>query len=327
MKSWLLMAAASTALVSGAQAASFDCAKAAAPVEKAICADKALSAADGKLAATYAADLNKVSEQGRTILRDGQRQWLAYMRAQCTDQSRASDREPLGQCLTGFYTQRQEALEKAVVTRGGLTFVRADIYKLRKERRDPGEQIPTTGWTTLEVAYPQIDGAKSPSEVGFNKLFQSQAKQDVAGFTDPSTDYWYGYDEISVTARLISVDTTSSFYGHGAAHPNSAAANEHWLRQEGRLLKAADVFVKGSGWERFIRDFCFRNVKSDGFVDKPEQIAATTKDPQHWSFDKDGLTVTFGQYEVGPYAEGMPTVLIPWSALKPYLAKGSPVGP
>jgi hypothetical protein len=218
-------------------------------------------------------------------------------------------------------------MKDAVVNTGGLIFVRADVYKARKERREPGDEWPTTGWETLEVAYPQIDGAKSPSEKGFNEHFVARGKRDAEAFKERGTDYWYSYDTPTVTGALISVETVGSMYGHGAAHPLSGLSMDHWLRKESRPLQVADVFAKGSGWAKFVNDFCFKKVKREMFVDKPDDIKDITKDPARWIFDRKGLTVLFNPYEVASYAEGNQFVTIPWSALKPYLARTAPVGP
>ena len=71
----ILLAACLFLIGAEARAASFDCAKAAAPVEKTICGDPALSQADERLAGAFAAAL-AVTLDPRS-LRTEQRQWLA----------------------------------------------------------------------------------------------------------------------------------------------------------------------------------------------------------------------------------------------------------
>lgn len=69
-----LLVAAGIAWPGGAGAASFDCGKAATPVEKKICADPALSKADEELAAAYRAALAVTLDPAS--LRREQREWL-----------------------------------------------------------------------------------------------------------------------------------------------------------------------------------------------------------------------------------------------------------
>jgi uncharacterized protein len=79
-------------------APSFDCAKAGSAVEKAICADPALSWLDHTMGRLYAA----LQAGGGKALRDGQRAWLAQRNA-CPPEGRRN-------CLSGQYMTRFAAL-------------------------------------------------------------------------------------------------------------------------------------------------------------------------------------------------------------------------
>lgn len=84
-------------------AASFDCAKAATAVERAICADGALARLDREVAQAYGqrlADIEAASD--KDAVRVAQRGWLERRNAACKDQSGTA----LGACLTGVYRTR-----------------------------------------------------------------------------------------------------------------------------------------------------------------------------------------------------------------------------
>ena len=49
-------------------------------------------------------------------------------------------------------------------------------------------------------------------------------------------------------------------------------------------------------------------------------VKEIVSDLTSWILTRDGLTITFGQCAIGPYAAGMPEAHIPWSDLRPYLA-------
>ena len=95
------------ALATAAQAASFDCARAYAPDEKAVCASRALNDADVKMATLYALDLRFVPMGGRDHLHDEQRAFLAARKA-CTA-NRA--------CIGRLYTRRIATLQAIIDTR------------------------------------------------------------------------------------------------------------------------------------------------------------------------------------------------------------------
>lgn len=90
-----------TASVSPARAASFDCAKAATPVEKAICGNTNLSNLDKYLGGYYYAARQELGD-GATCLRDDQRHWIRATRNPC-----GSDVA----CLTKVYLKRLAVLD------------------------------------------------------------------------------------------------------------------------------------------------------------------------------------------------------------------------
>src|SRR5665213_4587727 len=66
-----------------AHAASFDCAKAKTPQEKAICVSPSLSAADEQMAAAYRAVLAAASSEMKDEVRTDQRNWLHFIALRC----------------------------------------------------------------------------------------------------------------------------------------------------------------------------------------------------------------------------------------------------
>ena len=85
-----------------AQAASFDCRKAAHPDEKAVCADRSLNDMDVELATTYRLLGGLFAMGVRGEMQDAQDDWLAKRR-QCK-----SDKA----CLRNVYRQRLEELKR-----------------------------------------------------------------------------------------------------------------------------------------------------------------------------------------------------------------------
>lgn len=86
-------------LAQGAAAPSFDCARAASRTEKSICADRALSSLDDRLARAYAS-ARAVLKEGASCLQADQREWLAK-RDRCPDRG----------CLQARYLDRLAELD------------------------------------------------------------------------------------------------------------------------------------------------------------------------------------------------------------------------
>jgi uncharacterized protein len=91
----LVFAVLMAGLTTAAPGASFDCAKAATPVEKLICADDRLSALDSDLSQYYSAARATLGEGGQ-CLREDQRQWLRAIRNRCAS----------ADCLLRVYRER-----------------------------------------------------------------------------------------------------------------------------------------------------------------------------------------------------------------------------
>jgi uncharacterized protein len=86
--------------LAAASAASFDCAKAATSVERAICQDEQVSVLDEYLARYYSA-ARKALGRGATCLRADQREWLKSVRDRCAD----------SECLRRAYLERLALLD------------------------------------------------------------------------------------------------------------------------------------------------------------------------------------------------------------------------
>ncbi|MBN9022771.1 MAG: DUF3298 domain-containing protein [Rhizobiales bacterium] len=81
--------------------ASFDCAKAGSPTEKAICSDIALARLDRGLADSYTVALSFTDDAGKAQIREAQRQWIAARNACGGDVA----------CLTSEYEARIKVLQ------------------------------------------------------------------------------------------------------------------------------------------------------------------------------------------------------------------------
>jgi uncharacterized protein YecT (DUF1311 family) len=87
--------------------ASFDCSKAATPIEKLICRDAELASMDRGMAAAYASMLQKVAPGSRDSLRHDQIQWFVKYRAACNAVLTEEERKG---CIVRYLSGRTEEL-------------------------------------------------------------------------------------------------------------------------------------------------------------------------------------------------------------------------
>lgn len=307
------------------QAASFDCAKASTPYEQAICQQPKLSAADELLAKAFSTAIGGLTAKAADAMRTDQRQWLDFVQRVCTDDAKpltsGSYDDTGASCLADKLRDRVNVLEASRML-GGHRFYLTTNYSAQP---DPDEvDNPESYWkvTSHEFSAPLLDSDDALA-AKFHAFITTALKGDddlgATEFDDQSTDGMSFTVVKSVTTTRISLETTGYSYPHGAAHGGGSLGNLHYLIGEDRALTAADVF-KGDAWQEKLTDLVIAQLNTNvgEWLQMPDRstLTAIISMPARWSFeDPYGLTIQFQQYEVGPYAYGMPTVTISWENL------------
>ena len=317
-------------------AASFDCAKASSPFEKAICANDALSAADDRLAKSYATAIGGLSGKALAGLREDQRAWLNFAQAACSPAAKpltsGSYSETAQQCLVDVFDGRSTVLESSRMINGMRFYPRAHYAAMPDPNAGTEEDAP---WAVAqhELSYVQLD-SDAPFARSFNAFVESQANalSDIAGGdgsqqdveSDASSDTSNSIVVKAVGGSQISLDVTTYWYGHGAAHGNYGLTYLHYLRDEDRALEAKDIFA-GKRWKAALLDLTVEALEQEHgdnlMLDDTQYIADAVADPTRWDLsDPYALIVQFQPYEVSAYAYGAPTARVSWEKLQPYLA-------
>jgi uncharacterized protein YecT (DUF1311 family) len=310
-----------------ARSASFDCAKARTPQEKAICSSPQLSAADDQMAASYHSALAAVPPDMRELTRASQRAWLRAIAIECQAGEPGST-ENLPGCMLRYYQERTSFLAHLVFKMGGATFVwhsDAGAAPAAKDQDTPSPQ-PTL-WT---FAWPQALSA-TPDWKAWNLAIENAMKDppgSEGGVEEVGTDTDVSATVNFVSPQLVSTSVSNFWYGHGAAHPNLDFIEFNWLLRENREIRSDDVFRSHTGWEQFLAAQCDSAARAqlgDMYADNPppgkipDAMFGIVSNPQSWKIDNEGITVAFGPYEIGCHACTPNPVTIPWSALRPFL--------
>jgi uncharacterized protein len=327
-----------------AQAASFDCTKAATAQEKAICATPDLSAADDQMAAAYHAWLAAAPPDWAAGIRDDQRLWL---RARTTNCPAGNAANPIEQCLRQVYKDRIDELQSRVKTLAGVTFVARAITLTAPD--EPGSLPPgvievTPGFGTLQASWPQASST-TPQWAAWNSAIvpaiiqaananESSSAHDWNGLVQPGVDRSLTVTVERVNTQWVSVSVLDYYDGHGA-HPMENSSAFYWLLDKQRALKTEDVFLPNSGWdawmEKRLDSYLHQALdsQSDGNYQSwfpqgnaAQEIRSIVSNPEGWVLNAKGLTLAFQPYEVACYACTPEPLTIPWSDLKPYLQPG-----
>jgi len=178
--------------------------------------------------------------------------------------------------------------------------------------------------------------ATDPKDADFSRFMRGQAirlQRDYygggsageAGSFEKNTDAgWVEVSEtiLSASPDVVSVSIGTGFYQAGMAHPNVQGSRTYiWSRRLHRLLTQADVFeVPPDRALRRIAQARFDNQENLFPADAPDGIPL---DWDHASIGRDGITWSFGPYELGGYLSAGDATLT-WSDLKPYLRRKLP---
>jgi uncharacterized protein len=289
---------------------SFDCAKAATPVERTICGDPKLATADRELASVYGTLLGNLSGPAKDHLVKDQFRWIGNRGKTCT--------AFLAVCLTNRYRQRIATLKAA--GEGAYPFVSEQtLLKTGKVKAISYE---------IDARYPQFDGSADFAAV--NKAFADAAREgakeatppaDVEDVREQTWSYEQGFELFRPGPNAVSVETTFYIFTGGAHGSTNVTAALVDLRS-GRNVKPAEIFATGAPWKQTIAEIARADLKKQfverpGFEDalEPAKFDTLMKDAERFLFKAGALELIFNQYEVGPYAAGRYTVTIPYARL------------
>ncbi len=325
-------------------AASFDCSKASSAREKTVCSNPVLSGQDDDVAAAYTALRTRLSPTSADLVRSDQREWLHYLDTACPASGTSRFNHPIADCLREKYTDRLKQLQpNAAGSRVNkpVLYTRAHFVTVAITAKDK-DNPDNPDFGTGEFSWPQIDNPSPPQAVWNRAVFAAAAAAASASgpdpkpaktfdaSIDPSGTEWVAATVLSLNDHFLSVDIANSTYGYGAAHPNSSDTYFSWLPQFSRPLTPEDVFRSDVDWKKAVATLVTARLKINGayipeYLDEPslqKAIATEVATPQAWTFSPAGLTIHFGQYEILPYAGGMPSARLTWASLKPLLAPG-----
>lgn len=303
----LLLALGGAALAQGGGRT--DCAKAATVIERAVCGNAALSAADRKMAAAYAALAGRLTGAARDHLAADQARWLANRNSVCIGEP-----AEIEDCIETRYRERTALLDW--LSEGTYPFISEHaIVKIGKARGIP---------YTIDASYPQFDGtgadfgavnreiAAATGEAAERVVPGPDADNGGGNYNGPALGYEQAYTLHRPGPNAITVYFRYDSYEGGTHGIVGVTATLIDLRT-GKAVGPEGVFLANSNWLREITRIVSADVSTSN-------LSELLKQPRRYVFLEDRLELSFNQYEGGPY-----TVEIPYDRLRPMLRVDGPV--
>ena len=131
---------------------------------------------------------------------------------------------------------------------------------------------------------------------------------------------------------LIGISFNESSFT-GGVHPATIAGSINFIVSNGATVSMGQLFIGTTGPAALStqsRLLLTALLGPDGvdasFID-PGTTPLLSNFDTAWAFRKEGLEVTFQQYQVAPGYKGTPTIVIPWASLKSVINPSGPAGP
>jgi hypothetical protein len=263
-----------------------------------------------------------------------QAEWLHWIDLVCPVNGKGAAANQT-RCLQDLYFTRAHDFSHTARIGSNLIFPRAHF--LFKPGGAPANNPISPGFGYGSLRWPQID-RPNPAQSAWNNAAKARADQLAIGFSndtnatfstavDPTGIIDAYYTIQAANDRLIDTTFTDGAFPWGAAHPTSSSTSFLWWLDRGRQLTPTDIFWTDSGWQQKLVPLAIASLQSNPDIKNKiwkgtelnQAVQSAVPEPDNWTITRDGLSITFGQYAVGPYYIGMPQAHLPWSQLKPLL--------
>ncbi|MEA2901557.1 MAG: hypothetical protein QOH36_1444 [Actinomycetota bacterium] len=137
------------------------------------------------------------------------------------------------------------------------------------------------------------------------------------------------YEVARLDDGLASVGVRVSRFYAGAAHPGAVLLTFNYDLVTGRRLALAELFAPGAPYLERLSELSRQLLLAQPGFDQVQDFVLPGTEPKAenfagWTLTDQDLVITFSEYQVGPYAMGMPHVSIPFASLRTLL---DPAGP
>lgn len=245
---------------------------------------------------------------------------------------------------THFVRIREETEQSA--PEAAWRYVLTTETRTEEERNDAGVLLATTSYELPTLSAVCDDASQEPPEAqrtvceAFNRRVAAYAEslttaKQLAGdaeeqYNEMGEEYRENFPTYTEELRVSEsrrfgdlLEVSFQTYGYwGGAHGGASFFTWHFDLSEGAFFEPADLSDRPEELNRMIADEIIAAIEqaneADGlFEDYAETIRA--KDSFEVYFGTDAMDVGFEQYEIAPYAAGMPSYAISYDKLTPFL--------
>ena len=182
------------------------------------------------------------------------------------------------------------------------------------------------------VVYPQLENEATPAQRAFNRHVTQLATDEVARFKafcrrevrrlkESKKPLGFGlrceYEICFASPEVVSLTLTWASFT-GSVNEDHFTMPITFDLRAGKPVELRQLFRKGSKYLQPISTYCIARLKEqhpDPAWDLEESAGPTHANYHTWCVTREGLTVTFGEYQVGPGRIGLVSIQIPYESL------------
>jgi len=142
------------------------------------------------------------------------------------------------------------------------------------------------------------------------------------------------------TNQLVSIELRFDQYHQGAAHGSTSFATVNYAVESGNVLELGDLFTPGSKYLQRISEIAIAQVRkwnkdsvedsgnNEPYLADPEFTVNAKPEPDNflvWTISPTGVVITFNEYQLGSYAAGSQTVVLPYKDLRDIIRSDGPI--
>ncbi|OMD62546.1 MULTISPECIES: DUF4163 domain-containing protein [Paenibacillus] len=175
---------------------------------------------------------------------------------------------------------------------------------------------------SIKVQYPKISGLTDEVQTKINAIFKKQAEQFVAeseeqaSRRDGTIENKYDFSQTFVVSfnreGVLSIVTDQ--YGYtGGAHGGALREGFTFSLKDGKPIELKDLLKAEPNYKQKLDKMLKESTKELAFPDTPGGL---TEKPNFY-VSESGLAIFYQQYEIAPYAAGIPTYTFNFSSILP----------
>jgi hypothetical protein len=205
------------------------------------------------------------------------------------------------------------------------TSTAAPLYQQVRLESTPWQEQGQPFGYRISAQVPVLVGSQDSRVQAFNAEMSAIVNKAAADFkqklgslpaTPDSTASTFDlrYNLLSPPGNILSLKFDIQTYFTGAAHPGDTSQTVTFDLDQGRDILLEDLFVPDADFLAAVSRYCIDQLNTRDIGFQGFELGATA-DPgnyRNWNLTRDGLMITFDEYQVAPYAAGPQTVVIPY---------------